>query len=65
MSDKDVETQRVHPALGSPSLSNDVDDAVHIQADLLARRLSARQVQMIAIGGTIVSLPFCENLSHF
>ncbi|EXJ80705.1 AAT family amino acid transporter [Capronia epimyces CBS 606.96] len=29
------------------------DDTYHIQADRLARRLSARQVQMIAIGGTI------------
>ncbi|KAJ9615402.1 Basic amino-acid permease [Cladophialophora chaetospira] len=56
MTDKDVETQKVPPALGSPSLSNDdhLDNGtVHIQADILARRLSARQVQMIAIGGTI------------
>ena len=55
MSDKDVETQKVQPVLGSPGLSDDnIDDGrVHIQADILARRLSGRQVQMIAIGGTI------------
>jgi AAT family amino acid transporter len=33
--------------------SNHATDIPHIQGDRLARRLSARQVQMIAIGGTI------------
>lgn len=37
-----------------PELASDDHDArVHIQGNKLARRLSARQVQMIAIGGTI------------
>src|ERR1700761_4066657 len=51
MSDKDVETKKGQPVFGSPD--DQSDDGVHIQADILARRLSARQVQMIAIGGTI------------
>lgn len=34
--------------------STDIDDdALHVSTDKLARNLSARQVQMIAIGGTI------------
>ncbi|KAK5065157.1 hypothetical protein LTR84_000993 [Exophiala bonariae] len=61
----DVETQKGEPAsvLGSPKEHssaefdqpphNHDDYTIHIQADKLARRLSARQVQMIAIGGTI------------
>ena len=55
MSDKDVETQKSHSVLGSPRLPDDnIDDGrEYIQADVLARRLSGRQVQMIAIGGTI------------
>lgn len=65
MTSYDVETQKGEPTsvLGSPKehssaefdqpLHNHDDYNVHIQADKLARRLSARQVQMIAIGGTI------------
>lgn len=65
MASYDIETQKGEPesVLGSPKEhssgsfdepSNGHDDNNgHIQADRLARRLSARQVQMIAIGGTI------------
>jgi AAT family amino acid transporter len=65
MASYDIETQKGEPrdVLGSPkehsSSSFDEpsnshgDNSGHIQADRLARRLSARQVQMIAIGGTI------------
>lgn len=38
----------------TPALSSDPgDNAQYVHADKLARNLSARQVQMIAIGGTI------------
>lgn len=38
----------------TPALSTDpADTAQYVHADKLARNLSARQVQMIAIGGTI------------
>lgn len=37
----------------APPAYNDVEHAPPISADLLKRSLSARQVQMIAIGGTI------------
>lgn len=65
MSDYDVERQKGEPSsvLGLPkehssssidrAANGHVDHDIHIQADRLARRLSARQVQMIAIGGTI------------
>ncbi|PYH94902.1 amino acid permease [Aspergillus ellipticus CBS 707.79] len=46
----------LNPHAKAPGASADYldgDDARHINADRLARRLSARQVQMIAIGGTI------------
>jgi amino acid transporter, AAT family len=52
MSSKEVDIAQEEPVLGLPD--DQLHDAqVHIQADILARRLSARQVQMIAIGGTI------------
>ncbi|TQB69762.1 hypothetical protein MPDQ_001386 [Monascus purpureus] len=42
------------PTLSEAQNSTDIDnDALHVSADKLARNLSARQVQMIAIGGTI------------
>ncbi len=50
------------PRAGSPPPLDEADvkglgheryDAAHIQSDRLRRSLSARQVQMIAIGGTI------------
>lgn len=51
-SNKDVDIENQKPL--DPALSLNEDDAPHlIIADKLARKLSARQVQMIAIGGTI------------
>jgi amino acid transporter, AAT family len=52
MSNKDVEIAKEQPVVDLPDAAVH-DGQVHTQADILARRLSARQVQMIAIGGTI------------
>lgn len=59
MADHDIEkmsASQAHPdstAPGLPPPGIKDDNAQHINADRLARKLSARQVQMIAIGGTI------------
>ena len=62
MAAQDIEKQRPaapHEPVGlnskDPNTSADYldSDAQYVNADKLARRLSARQVQMIAIGGTI------------
>ncbi|PWY94678.1 amino acid permease [Aspergillus sclerotioniger CBS 115572] len=62
MAAQDIEKQRpaapqepVGPNSKDPNTSADYldSDAQYVNADKLARRLSARQVQMIAIGGTI------------
>jgi AAT family amino acid transporter len=59
MADHDIEkmpASQAHPDSTAPGLPPpDIKDvnAQHISADRLARKLSARQVQMIAIGGTI------------
>lgn len=50
MARNDIEAVKRGPKVETIDSHN---DAAHIQADKLARRLSARQVQMIAIGGTI------------
>ncbi|RMD41982.1 hypothetical protein DV735_g3193, partial [Chaetothyriales sp. CBS 134920] len=50
----DVEKQRKGESSVNVPIGSDQDDAeFHTKADRLARKLSARQVQMIAIGGTI------------
>jgi amino acid transporter, AAT family len=57
MMDVDHETQKEYSSrpkvfdLPATEYANDMH--AHIQADILSRRLSGRQVQMIAIGGTI------------
>lgn len=50
MTPKDIESAKFGTKVET---SSDNQDAFRVQADKLARRLSARQVQMIAIGGTI------------
>lgn len=60
MTDHDIEKAPTPPeqqdskSLGlPPDVSVKDDNVPHVNADRLARNLSARQVQMIAIGGTI------------
>ncbi len=51
---QEVETKYASDALQDIGDSQDrVEHQHHVAADRLARKLSARQVQMIAIGGTI------------